>query len=118
MEHELPLRGVLEPCAREFEGGQFAGVEQVYDAPAVHAVSRKAVGMPCEDSRRFPGLDPSEHVIKYGSPRRLGGLLFDEFGHNGQFLVCREFAEFGKLGVNRENLLVLDIGGFAGVEKI
>jgi hypothetical protein len=58
IEHEFPLRRVLEPEGRELERRKLANVESINNPPAVHRVARQPVRVPCEDARRLAALDP------------------------------------------------------------
>ncbi len=93
-------------------------LQEPLDAGGVNRVPGEAVELPAEDALRPALFYAVEHVIEHGAPRRLGGLLLDELGSDAQPLASREGAKDGKLVVNRADLLVFDVGRFAGVEEV
>ncbi len=102
---------------RSGERGEFAGVEQVNDPPAVHRVAREPVRIPREDARRLTALDPRHHLVEHRAARHLGGLGLDELGGHGEGFLAGMLAQLGKLRLNREHLALLVVGGLAGIEK-
>src|SRR3989344_5198939 len=88
------------------------------DAPAIHRIAREAVYFPTDDALRFAALDTFQHILEHRTPRHLRAPLFYEFFRNLKSVAPRERAKLGKLRLDGEHLLVLDIGAFAGVEEI
>ena len=117
MEHELSLGRVLKPGAGEFERLQRSRIEEVNNPPAVHAIARQAVGMPRENSLRFAGLDPPQHGVENRPAGCFGGLLLHKLLNDVYALPGGKLAQFIQLRVNREDLLVLDVGGFTSIKK-
>ena len=73
--------------------------------------------MPRENPVRFAGLNACKHVVENRSAGSFGRLFFNQFGNDVDLFALGEFAQFINLRVNGQDLLVLNIGGFAGVEK-
>ena len=59
-----------------------------------------------------------DHIVKDGTAGHLGGLLLHELDRDLQTLTLGEGTQLGELRVYREDLFVLDIGDFAGVEEV
>ncbi|MCO5045038.1 MAG: hypothetical protein M9935_07155 [Kiritimatiellae bacterium] len=110
MKHQLALRGVLEPRSWKLQRAQRAGVQQVDDLAAVHAVASQTVRMPRENTRRFPGFDASKHLVEDGPARSLGRLLLHVFGNDVQSLGLGKIPQLKKLRIDGEDLLVLHVG--------
>ena len=58
-----------------------------------------------------------KHVVENRPAGDFGRLLFDQFSDDAELFALGEFAQFVDLRVNGEDLLVLNIGGFAGVKE-
>ncbi|MGB4241166.1 MAG: hypothetical protein WBK37_07720, partial [Kiritimatiellia bacterium] len=117
IEHELALRRVLKPESRKFQRFQVARGKQVHDSPAVHRISRQAVGMPRNDALRVAALDFLDHFIEDGPTRCLRGHRLDEFADDLNAVFLRQFAQFVQLAFNRKHLAVVLVGGLAGIEE-
>ncbi|OGG69200.1 hypothetical protein A3C20_04065 [Candidatus Kaiserbacteria bacterium RIFCSPHIGHO2_02_FULL_55_25] len=88
------------------------------DTPAIHGIAREAVYLPTHDAVRFAALDTFQHFLKHGTARHLRAPLLHKLLCNLQSIALGERAKLGKLRLDGEHLLVLDIGAFACVEEI
>lgn len=86
--------------------------------PAVHRISREPVNLPADDSLRLAAFNAAHHIAEKWAAGHFRASLFYKLIGNFQLLASRERAKFHQLRLNRENLLVLDIGAFAYIQKI
>src|SRR3989338_5622929 len=86
--------------------------------PAVHRIASQAVYFPTNNALRFACLYTAEHIVKDRATGHFCGTLFDKLVGDTKVLTLGECPQFGELGFNGEDLFVLDIGTFSGVEKI
>ena len=82
-------------------------VEQIDDLSAVNRVASQSVRVPCDNAAGFAILYALQHIAKYRSSGRFGGLLFYQLVNNGQVLVFSIRSQLYELRLNAQNLLVL-----------
>ena len=93
-------------------------VEQIDDLSAVNRVTSQSVGVPSDNAAGFAILYAFQHIAKYRSSGRFGGLLFYQLVNNGQVLVFSIRSQLYELRLNAQNLLVLYVSRFSGVQNI
>jgi len=106
-EHPLNLRS-----------GEYAGIEQVQDAPAVDGVARQSVGLPGEYRIRFTGFDPLQHLAEYGATGRARGPSFGEFRNDIEPLLLGDLPASIMLVGDAPSLPLLALRGFARIDEI
>src|SRR3989344_6984648 len=82
---------------------------------AINGITRQAVNFPANNSLRFARLYFFHHFIKDRATGNFCGSFFNKLGNDIQIFTLCQFSQFGELGFNREDLLVLDISTFASV---
>ena len=85
---------------------------------AVHGIASQAVNLPTNNALCFARLYAAEHIVEDRATGHFCRSLFYKLVRYGKVLVLGECPQFGELGFNREDLLVLDIGGFSCVKKV
>ena len=90
-------------------------LQKPLNLPTVHGISREAVYLPTHDALRLTLLYSRHHIVKHRTTGLLGGLLLYEYLNDVELFELGERLQFR---LNRENLLILDVGIFACVEKI
>ncbi|OGY09142.1 MAG: hypothetical protein A2782_03190 [Candidatus Blackburnbacteria bacterium RIFCSPHIGHO2_01_FULL_43_15b] len=95
-----------------------AALEHPAYLPAVHRIARQAVKFPTNNPLRLAALNAGEHFVKDRTAGNFGRLFFNKFFGDIQTFVFGYAPQNGKLVLNRPDLLVFNIGGFASVEKI
>src|SRR3989338_8989727 len=93
-------------------------LEKPLNLSAVHGVASQAVYFPTNNALCFARLYASEHIVEDRATGHFCGSLFYKLIRYGNIFTLGERSQFGELGFNGENLLVLDIGTFSGVEKV
>ena len=96
----------------------YALLKKPLNLSAVHGVSSQAVYFPTNNALCFARLYASEHIVEDRATGHFCGSLFYKLIRYGNIFTLGERSQFGELGFNGENLLVLDIGTFSGVEKV
>src|SRR5690349_19790560 len=74
--------------------------------------------MPRENSARVASFNTIKHLIENRSARHFCRLFLDEFLSYGEGLALGKLPQFMQLGIDGQHLLVLDVRGFAGVDKV
>src|SRR3989344_7769466 len=85
---------------------------------AVYRITSQAVNLPTNDALCLALLNPLEHFIEHWAAGHLCGAFFNKLLRDMEIVAVGNLAQFGKLRLAGENLLVLDIGAFAGVKKV
>ena len=99
------MGGGLKGERRELEVLDFAGVHKVDDAPAVQGVAGQPVWMPSENARRFPSLDPVEHVVEDRASWSLGRNLLHQHVHYFQAVFAGKVMKLGNLVADGADLM-------------
>ncbi|OGN16118.1 MAG: hypothetical protein A3C81_00880 [Candidatus Yanofskybacteria bacterium RIFCSPHIGHO2_02_FULL_46_19] len=92
-------------------------IQKINYFSAVNRIARQSVGVPRQNSVRFATLYPIEHFVKNGAARNFGRLFFHQLINNVEIFLFRKGAQFCNLVLDGTHLLVLNIGGFAGIQK-
>ncbi|MCO5068563.1 MAG: hypothetical protein M9910_07775 [Kiritimatiellae bacterium] len=117
VQHELTLRRVLKPEVGELQREQLADIEQVNDAAPVDRIAGEAVRVPSQNAARLARFDGGKHGVEDGATGFLGGARFYELAGDFELFPTSKLADLAQLRVDREQLPVVLVGGFAGVEK-
>ena len=81
-------------------------------------ITRQAVNLPTDDALRFALLNPLQHFVEHRASGHFRGAFFDKLLRDMEIVAFGNLPQFGKLCLDGENLLILDIGAFAGVKEI
>ena len=117
LQHKLALRRGLKPELRELEELDRTGVYKINKPAAVHAVARKSVRVPTDYAARFSFLNAINHPVKYGATGNFSRLFFHQLLYYRYVFASGILPKLGKLCINRQDLLVLDIRGLARIQK-
>ncbi|OGM98314.1 MAG: hypothetical protein A2915_04350 [Candidatus Yanofskybacteria bacterium RIFCSPLOWO2_01_FULL_41_34] len=117
IEHELTLGGIFIPKLWKLQARKSTCVQKINNLSTINRIARQSVRMPSQNSVCFTALDASKHFVKNRSARNFGRLLFHQLLHYLQIFTLGKLAQFCELRFNREDLLILNICGFAGIQK-
>ena len=112
---------VVSRQIRLLEGADFtndASLEKTDDFAAVIKIAGQSVKLPRQNAIGFASLNAAKHVIEDRASRPLGALAFGEGRNNRQMIARGSCAQFRPLRVNREDLPVFILGGFAAVDEM
>jgi len=109
---------VFATTAREAHIGQGSGIQELNDLAAVQRVPGEPVGVPSENTVGAAPLDLAEHRVENWAARRLGALRFFFGSYDAKFLPFRVFLQFLHLGLDRQDLMILVLGGFPTIDEI
>jgi len=112
------LRGIFTPKLWKLQVRKSTAVKQVDNLSTIHRIARQSIRMPSKNSVCIAVFNPRNHFVENRTTDNFGRLLFDKLLGDMQTLLLGKGAQFCDLRFNTQNLLVLYIGGLAGVEKI
>ncbi|MCL5257727.1 MAG: hypothetical protein M1505_00615 [Patescibacteria group bacterium] len=92
-------------------------IQKIDNASTVNRIARQSVGMPGQNSVGFTSFNTFYHFTKNQSARNFGRLFFYKLLDNVQSFGFRKGVQFCDLRFNTQHLLVLNIGGLAGIQK-
>ena len=92
-------------------------IQKINNASAVNRIARQSIRMPRQNSVRFAMLYAIEHIVEYRTARNFGRLFFYQLINNVKILLFRKGTQFCNLVLNGTHLLILYIGGLAGIQK-
>ncbi|MCG2689367.1 hypothetical protein L6255_02925 [Candidatus Parcubacteria bacterium] len=118
IEHELSLRGVFTPKLWKFQVRKSTAVKQVDNFSSINRIARQSVGMPSKNSVCIAVFDTLYHLVENRTTSSFGRPFFNQLLGDMQTFLLGKSAQFCDLRFDTQNLLVLNIGGLAGVEKI
>ncbi len=93
-------------------------LQEPLDTGGIDRVPSEAVELPADDALRFAFLDASHHLAEHGASGLLGRLLLGELSDDAKPLLLCQGTRNRKLVFDRPDLLVFDVGRFAGVEEV
>jgi len=108
------LRGV-DPAELISKASAAEAVRQT--AATTDGIPGEPVKLPRENAVGFACLNAAKHVIEDRTTWLLGAPAFGQGGGNGQTFTRGDGVQFGNLRVNREDLPVFVLGGFAAVDE-
>src|SRR3989344_8064370 len=86
--------------------------------PAVLRIASQAVYLPTNNAMCFARLYAAKHIVKDRATGHFCRTLFDKLVGNTKTLTLGECPQFGELGFNGADLLVLNIGRFSAIKKV
>ncbi|OGJ65308.1 hypothetical protein A3A67_00165 [Candidatus Peribacteria bacterium RIFCSPLOWO2_01_FULL_51_18] len=93
-------------------------LKQPDDVATVDHVSCQTIKFPAKDSLCLAFLDALDHLRESFPPRGFGGLLISDGVYDFQMLFLGNLRHDSNLIVNRLDLLLFVLGGFASVKEI
>src|SRR3989344_5251777 len=107
LQHEFPLRSWLKPKCRKTQKSNLFGINEIDDAPTVHAVSREAVRMPCNYSICLASFNARHHLAEQFSSGLFCAFRLLKFLKNFKIFFTRIFSQLKKLCLNGHYLVVI-----------
>ncbi|MEK7604278.1 MAG: hypothetical protein AAB442_00540 [Patescibacteria group bacterium] len=93
-------------------------LQEPLNLPAVYRITREPVNLPTDNALRFALLYSRHHIAENRATRHLCGFLLHEYLNDVELFALSKRAELDELGFDRQHLLILDIGAFAGVKEV
>ncbi|MBU4369139.1 hypothetical protein KKG58_00040 [Patescibacteria group bacterium] len=117
VQHELALWRRFKPKLRKLQRHNTPAIYEVDNLASVHRIARYTIRVPTNDAVGFSALYASHHGVKNRPAGNFRRLFFHKLLQNFQAFSFGKGAQFCDLRLNTQNLLILNIGGLAGVQK-